>query len=733
MLVYNVWLPADTPDSLYINIGLQTKDFWQDASTRYYAKDIPKEVWYPIYANIKQLDIKQTNFNPATQDFGWFYVEVGSWLLKGNDLNWNGKLYFDNVGFLSSAVGDKWVIADFESASDPIGKFVVPSASLTLSNLQRVANTQGSGFVMQADADFSKGSIGQIEKSDVKIFNQATDGTKDTADAITLDVFLPADMPKDVIGIQFVYQPAGGSWPWCQKDYIVSDSSLVPGKWNTLVWKVADFASQLTDYTLPGNVFVQLYASPGPSYSGKILFDNLTLQGIKEPAGTVLPVSLTSCVADTAMLNPTNKVIDYVRLDWVDNTLQTCTYNIYMSEKPITSSTPSTASGVVKVAPDIPQGLQKYAIRPYSHDGGVKNYYFAVTSNGKGSETVLQAKSKKGPIAVNTTPTFKIQYVSDFASKFVLDGMDDEFADYKTNQIVPETVNGRPDGWTPESPDVSFKLTLVIDDNYLYISADVSDDDVNTDASMQAWQGDALEFFMGFYDVRYLSAWHTKNFANANGDWRFAFTSRGTTALDGGTDVTIPGIEATNYVKFGGDGYIVEGRINLATLAGKEIKVTDGMLFPFRVDCNDHDATKNDNGRGSQCGIGGCPTATAAKIDLNEDWKRPHGWGFAEVIGAPVGVNEADNNLPKEFKLYSNYPNPFNPATSIKYDLPKSTRVVVKVYDIVGREIATLVDADQKAGYYETKFNAANLASGIYFYRITTPEFTLTKKMMLMK
>jgi hypothetical protein len=89
--------------------------------------------------------------------------------------------------------------------------------------------------------------------------------------------------------------------------------------------------------------------------------------------------------------------------------------------------------------------------------------------------------------------------------------------------------------------------------------------------------------------------------------------------------------------------------------------------------------------------------------------------------------------IPTSFSLSQNYPNPFNPATTIKYDLPQNSDVTLKVYDVLGKEVATLVNENQSAGTYTVKFNANNFASGIYFYRISAGSFTQTKKFILMK
>ena len=88
---------------------------------------------------------------------------------------------------------------------------------------------------------------------------------------------------------------------------------------------------------------------------------------------------------------------------------------------------------------------------------------------------------------------------------------------------------------------------------------------------------------------------------------------------------------------------------------------------------------------------------------------------------------------PKEFKLEQNFPNPFNPTTTIQYQLPAEARVTLKVYDILGSEVATLVNEVQEAGYKEVQFNGSNYASGMYIYRLTSGNFSSIKKMMLVK
>jgi len=108
------------------------------------------------------------------------------------------------------------------------------------------------------------------------------------------------------------------------------------------------------------------------------------------------------------------------------------------------------------------------------------------------------------------------------------------------------------------------------------------------------------------------------------------------------------------------------------------------------------------------------------------------------ILGSAPGKENTDNEellveQPKDFELSQNYPNPFNPSTRIKYALPKNTMVNIKVYDILGKEVLTLVNKQQDAGYYNLDFNGANLPSGVYIYNINTKEFVQSKKMLLIK
>ncbi|MGE5352947.1 MAG: T9SS type A sorting domain-containing protein [Acidobacteriota bacterium] len=104
------------------------------------------------------------------------------------------------------------------------------------------------------------------------------------------------------------------------------------------------------------------------------------------------------------------------------------------------------------------------------------------------------------------------------------------------------------------------------------------------------------------------------------------------------------------------------------------------------------------------------------------------------IIGKSSFIEEKKNNLtPKDFALFQNYPNPFNPYTIISYELPKETRVELKVFDMLGKEIITLKDGVEAPGRHEVKFDAGRLPSGIYFYTLKSGGFTKTEKMVVLK
>jgi hypothetical protein len=132
-------------------------------------------------------------------------------------------------------------------------------------------------------------------------------------------------------------------------------------------------------------------------------------------------------------------------------------------------------------------------------------------------------------------------------------------------------------------------------------------------------------------------------------------------------------------------------------------------------------------------------TGTYLAMNLVQDGQVIRGWAVtsAGLITAYYetisGINNNQNEIPNNYLLAQNYPNPFNPSTKISFMLPKAGDVRLTVIDILGREVATLVNGYRNAGTHTVDFDASNFASGVYFYRIDAGTFTDVKKMVLMK
>jgi len=108
-------------------------------------------------------------------------------------------------------------------------------------------------------------------------------------------------------------------------------------------------------------------------------------------------------------------------------------------------------------------------------------------------------------------------------------------------------------------------------------------------------------------------------------------------------------------------------------------------------------------------------------------------YATVKYVQSPTSIDDKNFKSPDEFFLYQNYPNPFNPTTTINFSVPSSEFVTLKVFDVLGNELSTLVNEEKPVGSYKVEFDASRLSSGIYFYRLSAGEFIQTRKMILMK
>lgn len=127
--------------------------------------------------------------------------------------------------------------------------------------------------------------------------------------------------------------------------------------------------------------------------------------------------------------------------------------------------------------------------------------------------------------------------------------------------------------------------------------------------------------------------------------------------------------------------------------------------------------------------VDGTATVTVRATDENGDFTTT---SFGVTVNGLVGIEDA-MGIPTEYEVAQNFPNPFNPTTKIRFGLPEQSNVVLKVYNILGEQVANLVSEILPAGYHTINFDATQLTSGLYIYRIEAGNFVEVKKMMLMK
>ena len=122
-------------------------------------------------------------------------------------------------------------------------------------------------------------------------------------------------------------------------------------------------------------------------------------------------------------------------------------------------------------------------------------------------------------------------------------------------------------------------------------------------------------------------------------------------------------------------------------------------------------------------------------IDNNIGWTVGDGGTILKTTngGVSVGIQNVSSEIPDKFSLLQNFPNPFNPTTNIKFDIPKKSFVKLVIYNLLGKEITTFVNEELNSGSYQADWNASEYPSGIYFFRIEAEDFVLTKSMVLLK
>ncbi len=405
-------------------------------------------------------------------------------------------------------------------------------------------------------------------------------------------------------------------------------------------------------------------------------------------------------------------------------------YNVFYSE---TAFTTSDDAGVLDIPLyDLPAGTGSHThlLRAPNTDQNVSFYYGVSAKDAAGNESPMAVTSSPVTTMAKGVPTIS----KTAPPNFVADGDLSEWAGMSEFflSVVSNTAHAAPNTTISDDADLSVKAYVAFDADYLYVAYDVTDDVVSQNAG-NSWEKDAPDLFIGLYDLR--GKRHKGYAGGATPDYHFRFNYNEMFDDNGGVPY-LRGADSVDYAfveKVLTSGYTVEAKISLDSLAAKHRSGTAVRFIPAEGKRLPIDFSINDNDGSSREGI-----LCYSVFNDDNSWQDMWRWTYTWIgnLSSPTSV-EQTSSIARSYELTQNYPNPFNPSTEIRYSLEKAGQVTLRVYDVVGREVATLVNTYQTAGSYTASFNTreigSQMASGVYFYRLDTGSFVSIKKMILLK
>jgi len=742
LISFMVHLPSNFPDSGVVELWAQDNTNWAHTTQPYYGVDLPKESWvvlnYDIYS-IFLADPGQLNPYDPNQ-FGKWGVQLQAGSETNYDNTFKGQVLFDDLTLLGD---EPKAISDFEVEALGLDGWYSPNwgPGLVEDGLQRVADPTGeSEAVLSVSMDAALGTRATLEKDNVSI----------TAEdhVIGIKIWLPTGFPDSayvqIVGQDNIY------WAWNPELYWAID--LAKDQWNELYYDV------LSRYTIDNSNFdpytngtwgkLLIDIDNNTTWTGSLYIDDIVYHGpAPPPTAELLSPPMTATAGVDTEIDPfTGAILYHNVIEWTDLSADIGeSYNLYYSETG--KITDVTAPGVIQISTNIPRGTEAYYHRMYTVNGEEKTVYYAVTVTGLENQQVVEKPvrdgiSNSGAVTAKTSLLYEIPLVESF--DFTADAYLDEFEDiaktFTRCMLRNERAAGdEAAGWDINSTDLNFKAYVVMDAENMYVGMEVVDD--YPYGNGQVWAGDGFDMFGGLYDVSTLTSLWRGNDCQRGGD------------LGGGYRMG-PAINQADIFQIGGwepwpaegldyqqeifdDGYIVEFKIPFAAMNDQfnaQFSPASGMLLPLKFDINDNDSSVAGNYRTLQCHWGDVPGNF-------QGWQRAEAWGAPIILTdtpLPTSVESPEVPIARTFSLSQNYPNPFNPGTTLNYQLPHTSDVTIVVYDLLGKEIRTLVDEKKQAGSYRVKWDGTNntghqVSSGIYFCKMITPDFTKIQKMMLLK
>ncbi len=395
-------------------------------------------------------------------------------------------------------------------------------------------------------------------------------------------------------------------------------------------------------------------------------------------------------------------------------------YNVYASLDPITDL---EAEGVEILAIGVLEDVQivvHYIFAPLA-DSEVSYYYAVecVDASGNVSEAGLSdmvTNTARGiPTISLTPPTVTID--GDLTEWYTSGIMPFELGPTSSSYGSSNVTYGSFDG----DNDAYATFFLAVDDEYLYVAGDIIDDQYEGwSGTGNWWEHDVLELFIGLYDQR--GEKHESFESGSEPDYKLVFSENKFFAEN---EYEMANDGVSYYFEGFSSFYTFEAMISLDSLAGNDddlFVALNGMRTPIEPTIHDRD--------------NGTWEGNVALSPTNDDnaWQTPSVWSSTWVGDQfMVGIDEETMGIIFHYSLDNNYPNPFNPTTTINYSLASSGKVNISVYNILGQEVATLVNKYQHAGEHRVVWTGQSLSSGVYIYRLRSNDFVQTKKMMLMK
>ena len=732
-----LYLPSDMPDSITVKWYAQDRNSWSHKDYKVsMSQDLVKETWFPFtfQAEAYHLD-DPTTFDHHQYNFGQFGIE----LYNNNtdaDTAWGGTVYIDDVVRLGTE-GDPISYFDIGTDMAPWSDAAWGTAMSSLEVVDDPTGT-GNGGVLALGLTGNRSTLGSAMLQ-----------TRDAHEVIGYRLWLPADFPDSM----FVETAVQSDADWgTHRTVLHYGIDLAKEQCIYIDYDMKRFSIETPafdpypDHGI-GRIYIDFIDWNDDSYAGTVYIDEVDLLSseVLTVEVTLQSPEITVAAAIDSVLDDTNgEPIYHHHIEWLDLEVSASeTYNVYMSE--VAPITDVEATDVVTLAEEVPRGTQEWNHLIFE-DMALTRYY-AVTATGiEGMEIVEKPvrpdTSNTGPITSTAANAYNvIPLVESF--DFAVDGDLNEFqtlaGTFPGMVLHVQQANGDAidnNGGVWDKTDLDFTAYLAMTAENFYIGFDVFDDDPS--GAGQAWEGDGLDVFGVMTDWTDATSYYLGTDApnGGEGGYRISYGINAATIPEqlqkngGGAWNDATGVDHGKEVF--DDGYVVEIMAPWTSMAaefnsgGAAFVPAAGMLYPTKIDVNDND----DSTRTLQGHWGGTPSNTTS-------WMRAEGWTPMKIVEEEVAIGD-NISLPRTTRLFDNYPNPFNPRTTIKYELAKTSDVKITIYNSIGQKVRTLLNKRQSSGEYQAYWNGKDdtrhqLPTGVYFLKFETVDYSKVQKMILMK